>query len=211
MPSPRAVIFDFDGTLADSREVVLAQYNRIAPRLRVRPVQRSELEQLQRLPPNEALRAYGVAWWKLPLLVFAVRRALREEVLRIELCQGVREVLDELRAEGARCSVLSTNATDNIERFAAHHRLPRFSAIRGGVSMFGKARALDRFVREQGIERERAVYVGDEVRDVEAAHSVGVRCIAVTWGFSHRDALASKEPWRLVDTARELADVIRDS
>lgn len=206
-PSP-AVIFDFDGTIADSREVVLAQYNKMAPRLRVRPVQRSELEQLQRLPPKEALRAYGVAWWKLPLLVFAVRRGLREEVLRIAVCEGVRDVLDALSAKGVRCSVLSTNSTDNIERFAKHHRLPAFSAVRGGVSMFGKARALDRFVREQRLDKDRVVYVGDEVRDVEAASSIGVCCVAVSWGFSHRDALAAKRPWRLVDTASELASAI---
>lgn len=210
MSSSRAVIFDFDGTIADSREVVLAQYNKIAPRLRVRPVQRAELERLQRLAPKEALREYGVAWWKLPLLVYAVRRALREEVLRIDLCAGMRGVLDELSARRVRCSVLSTNSTENIARFSKHHGLPGFSAIRGGVSMFGKARALDRFIREQGLDRERVVYVGDEVRDVEAANSVGVKCVAVGWGFSHRDSLAQRNPWRLVETANDLAAAVSE-
>lgn len=208
--NPRtAVIFDFDGTLADSREVVLAAYNAIAPRLRVRPVKRDELTRLQSLPPREALREYSVSWWKLPLLVHAVRRALRDEVLRIEPCAGVGALLRSLAARGVRCSVLSTNATSNIERFADHHGFPSFSAVRGGVSMFGKARALERFVRAQGLDPARAIYVGDEVRDVEAARAAGVRCVAVSWGFSSRSALAASAPWRLVDAVDELEHALR--
>jgi len=210
MSTGPSVIFDFDGTIADSREVVLAEYNAIAPRLRTRRIERHELERLQRLPPKEALNEYGIPWWKLPVLVYAVRRALRAQVLNIELCPGMRGVLEGLRDRGVRCSVLSTNSTDNIARFSAHHKLPGFSAIRGDVSMFGKARALDRFVRAQGLDRERVVYVGDEVRDVEAANSIGVKCVAVAWGFSHRDALAQRNPWRLVETASELAAAVHD-
>lgn len=203
-----AVIFDFDGTLADSREVVLAAYNEIAPRLRVRPVLREELTRLQSLPPREALREYAVSWWKLPLLVHAVRRALRDEVLRISPCEGVGPLLRALSSRGVRCSVLSTNATSNIERFAEHHGFPRFEAVRGGVSMFGKARALERFVRAQRLDPARVLYVGDEVRDVEAARAAGVRCVAVSWGFSSRSALASRAPWRLVDSIAELDDAL---
>lgn len=204
MSASRSVIFDFDGTIADSREVLLAQYNQIAPRLRVRPVQRADLERLQRLAPKDAMREYDVAWWKVPLLVYAIRRALRDQIACIDLCRGMREVLAELSAQNVRCSVLSTNSTENIARFSKHHGLPRFSAICGNVSMFGKARALERFIREQGLDRKHVVYVGDEVRDVEAANRIGVRCVAVTWGFSHRDSLAQRHPWRLVTTADEL-------
>jgi beta-phosphoglucomutase-like phosphatase (HAD superfamily) len=45
--SPTIAIFDFDGTIADSRDFVLAQYNRLAPRFRVKPVVREELPRLR--------------------------------------------------------------------------------------------------------------------------------------------------------------------
>jgi len=52
-------------------------------------------------------------------------------------------------------------------------------------------------------------YVGDEVRDVEAAREVGVTSIAVSWGYAERAALTALEPSYLVNEPLELEVLFR--
>lgn len=206
-PTPVA-IFDFDGTLADSLDLALDAYNRVAPRLRAKPIDRADLPRLRALPPREAMAEYDVSPWKLPLLVAGVRSAMRAHVDRLEPFAGVGEALRALVRAGCRCSVLSTNSTENITRFLARHDLARFEHVAGGVGMFGKARALDRLMRRAGYERARVFYVGDEARDVEAASAAGVRSVAVSWGYAGRDALAACAPTHLVDRPEDLVGLL---
>jgi phosphoglycolate phosphatase-like HAD superfamily hydrolase len=202
------VLFDFDGTIADSFELVLAQYNQLAPLFRARAVDRAELPRLRKLAVPEIMREHRVTYWKLPFLVWSMRRRLHAHVAEVSPCAGVVEALRTLRAAGVRSSVLSTNSSANIRRFVERHELDVFDDIAGGVSMFGKARALRRWVARAGVPKERVVYVGDEERDVEAAHAAGIRSVAVTWGYADPGQLAARRPTHLVESPAQLVSLL---
>jgi phosphoglycolate phosphatase len=53
------------------------------------------------------------------------------------------------------------------------------------------------------------IYVGDEIRDIIAAHKCGIRIISVSWGFHTVDLLASKNPDYLVDNPRQIVQLMR--
>ena len=63
-----------------------------------------------------------------------------------------------------------------------------------GASLFVKSRTIKRFLRKSGIPNENFVYVGDEVRDIEACRDAGVKIIAVTWGWDPHDAIKNNSP-----------------
>ncbi len=206
--SPTIAIFDFDGTIADSLDFVLAQYNQLAPRFRVKPVVREELPRLRALPASAILKEHGVSFWKLPLLVATIRKTMRAHVEAIEPHEGIIEALRALAERGVRCSVLSTNSTENIQRFLAKHELRMFEHVAGGVGMSGKARALTRLMARAGVAAKDVVYIGDEVRDVEAATKAGVRSIAVSWGYTARDALVAHAPTHVADAPGDLVTLL---
>lgn len=210
-PPVEHVIFDFDGTLADTFDHVFDLYNRTAAWLRLRRVSRDEVGHLRTLRPVETMRALSVPVWKVPILAWSVRRGLRARMREMSPFPGIDAALSGLRARGVRCSVLSTNSRDNIERFVTHHGLAYFHALAGGSSVFGKAGHLRRFLAEHGLDASRTVYVGDEVRDIEAARAVGLRCVSVTWGFSHRDALVAASPDLVVDSPEALLAALTDN
>jgi phosphoglycolate phosphatase len=197
-------IFDFDGTIADSMELALAEYNRLAPRFRTKSVDRNDLARLRTMKARAAMREHGVSFWKLPFLVSSMRAAMHEHVHGLKPIEGVAEVLRALAASGCRCSILSTNSSANIARFLSQHQLELFEHVLGGSSLFGKARALKRLIRRAQLDASRVYYIGDEARDVDAATAAGVRSIAVSWGYADRAALASHSPTHIADQPVDL-------
>lgn len=201
-------IFDFDGTLADSLDIVIDEYNRIAPRFRVKPVDRQDLPRLRALRGHAALREHNVSFWKLPFLVHSMRKALHERVGDLAPFAGIPDALRALERAGCKCSILSTNSAANIQRFLRANDLQMFEHLSGGASMFGKASALKKLMQKAKLDKHRVYYVGDEVRDIAAAKAAGVRSIAVSWGYARRDALAALSPDHIVDTPTQLVQLL---
>jgi phosphoglycolate phosphatase len=208
LPNRPIAIFDFDGTIADSLTLAIEQYNLIAPRFRTRPIDVAELPRLRRLGAAAAMREHGISLWKVPLLVRSMRKALHAHLDAISPAPGVVDAIRALHGAAVPCSVLSTNTNASITRFMERHDALLFEHVAGGASMFGKARALRRLLRRARLAPERVYYIGDEVRDVEAARGAGIRSIAVSWGYADRQALLESGPTHLVDHAGELLQLL---
>ena len=197
-------IFDFDGTLADSMPHVVPLYNSIAERFGVPQVSAEDVARLRSMSPTQALDAFGIPLWKVPSIMTAVRQGLRSRMDRLEPFDGIRDALAALRRSGANCLLLTSNSRENVEAFLTRHGLDVFARLSCGTSLFGKGPRLRRLLRESALRVENVAYVGDETRDVEAAKSVGMRSIAVTWGYAARESLLRAAPDLVVDHPREL-------
>jgi phosphoglycolate phosphatase len=197
----RLVVFDFDGTLADSLSETIAVYNDEADTA-------PDLPRLRAMRPWDVLRALHIPMWKVPLILAAVRRGMRDRIERVEPFAGVGAAVSGLRQAGARCAILSSNGRGNVERFLARHAMDEFEWVQCGASAFGKASRLRSLLKSLKPLPAASCYVGDEVRDVVAAEEVGLRSVAVTWGYSSRSALEAARPDLLVDTPEQLAAVL---
>ena len=204
----KVVLFDFDGTLADSFRAALQIGNRLAPEYGYRPVQPGEIEQLRRLPYRDVAAHIGLAWHKIPRVATRVRSELAAKLEEVQPIKGLREVLRELRARNFRLGILSSNTRDNIKRFLDAHELDEFDFITTSSSVWGKERRLKALLKSQRLSTTEVVYVGDEVRDIEATKALAVRVIAVAWGYTAREFLAAHEPDHLIDRPEELLQIL---
>lgn len=203
-----AVIFDFDGTLADSLADVVAVYNQLAPGLGLRAVSAVDVDRLRGMSPQEALETFQIPLWKVPQVLMHVRTALRGCVHRLKPFPGMVEAVSALHGADYRCGILSSNSSDNIREFLRRHRMEDFALVCTASNVFGKAKPLRKLVRRAHWPAADVFYVGDEVRDVRAAREAGVRSVAVTWGYSARRTLADEHPEFLVDTPEELVEML---
>lgn len=200
------IIFDFDGTIANTFDYTVDFLSREGG-MELNKDQRAALHGLSMF---RIARKMGLPWHRLPGLFFKGRREMSPAMKNIEPFDGMLDVLRELRSKRHKLFILSTNTTRNINKFLNRHGLERyFVHVYGGVGMFGKAPALRRLLREQHIETRRAVYIGDETRDVMAAKSLGVRVIAVTWGFAREADLKADGPDGLAAKPRDLPRLIQ--
>jgi phosphoglycolate phosphatase len=201
------VLWDFDGTLADTLGSVLEIFNELAPGFDLAPI--TDVQAIRDTMPLQFLRAHRIPLWKLPALRLALIARQKEEMSSIRLYPGMPEVLSGLGREGCRMGIVSSNSEENIRScLRANAAEACFEFVVGYPRLFGKQRVLRRIVRKSGLARRDVLYVGDEVRDIAAARSAGIDVAAVTWGINTPSLLARHSPSRLIDRPEQLLDLL---
>lgn len=207
MFSMKAVIFDFDGTIADSLLGVLAVYEELHNH-RI-PRTSDEVEGFRNKSIFQIGRDIQVPFYKLVWLAMVGRRKFRKYLSKVELYHGMRAMLEQLHTSGKKLYILSTNRSETIREFLRVHQLTEYiNEVYGKAYIFNKTPRLKKLLQAQNLKADEAVYVGDELLDVFSAKRAGVRSIAVSWGYNSRDALEMAHPYKLVDTTDELVAAI---
>jgi phosphoglycolate phosphatase len=201
------VLWDFDGTLADTFACMVTAYNALAAQRGLRPL--DDPDAARGLSPLAFLRSLGIPLVNLPSVVSAVLASVRQDMAGIRLFAGIGETLEALKRAGCRMSVLSSNAPENIQTcLQANGVAAYFEAIHGYRRVWGKGEGIRRFLKRRAAASDRAVYVGDEVRDIVAARKAGVTMAAVTWGYNTRQILADHHPDYLIETPAQLVTLL---
>ncbi|MBK5965018.1 haloacid dehalogenase [Thiocystis minor] len=205
------VCFDFDGTLVDSVDAAFHAFQQVGPQFGCAPLTRERLDELRGLHVREVIRALGVPLHRVPRLASRMRAAMREELLETPPIEGIAGVLEELSRRGFRLGMLSSNAKSSVNDYCERYGLDAFDFIVAGTGLFGKANALRVLLRRQGIQPTDLLYVGDELRDLEAARAVGVRFAAVGWGYTSLERLAAAGPDVLLQRPGDLLERLVES
>lgn len=205
----KSIIFDFDGTIADSFDLVLTISNRLAAEFGYPRVQPEEVKRLKNLSSREIVRQSGVSMFQLPFLLQRLRRELQQEIGTLKLIPGMREVLLALKQRGHPLGIVTSNSQENVMTFLKAQDLHDvFDFVSSGLTLFGKGRVIRQAIRRNHLDEGNAIYVGDETRDIEAAKRIRIRVISVTWGYSSREVLASQQPDFLAEHPEELVKII---
>ncbi len=199
------LIFDFDGTLAKSLDTIVAITNRLALEFGYSPISPEQLHEFRHLSSQDIIQRSGVAWYKLPFLIRRLRRELNNEIHRLELVTGIQEILILLKEKGYRLGIITSNAQENVKLCLEYHQLDcLFEFIESEFNIFGKSRAIRRVIYKYQFLPSEVVYVGDEVRDIEAAQKIPIKVMAVAWGFQSKEILAQFHPEFLIEEPQEL-------
>jgi len=200
----RTIIFDFDGTIADTMEEGLTIFNKIAPEYGIRQIAREELMELRHLTINQLIDHLQIPKTKVPIFIARGTMMMRGSVARLPLIAGMREMLLSMRPQVDRFGILTSNAVANVELFLESHGIRElFDFISSTSKLTGKSRYLKSIRRQYSLKLGEMLYVGDELRDLKAAKKAGVPFAGVTWGFNSREALAKEDPELLIDNPDE--------
>jgi N-acetyl-D-muramate 6-phosphate phosphatase len=193
MPS-RAVLFDFDGTLADTAPDLAAAVNRML------------VEQGHEPLPIERLRPFASAGARgLVHAAFGIKpddaeyAALRETFLEYygeRVCEhtrlfpGIGELLEALRAREIRWGIVTNKATRFTEQIVSKLRLDPDCVACGDTTAHLKPHpaSLLHAAEQLRLAPGSCCYLGDDLRDMKAAQAAGMRPIAVEWGYHHPDS-----------------------
>lgn len=201
----KLVIFDFDGTLADSFPWMLSVVNEVADRYNFKRLDPAAIEELRGVDAAAVIAHTGVPRWKLPLIFNDVRKMMARDISTIPLFDGVPAMLHRLAEAGIKIGILSSNSRPNIVRVLGPSTAALVSYYECGASIFGKQAKLRKLLKQSGVRPHEALCVGDEIRDIVAAHAENVPFGAVTWGYARIDALQAHQPAEVFSSVKDMA------
>ncbi len=190
----KLIIFDFDGTLADSFPFFVSTLDRLAERHGFKRVGSAELETLRGYDFRQLMKHIGLPLWKLPMVTKDFNGLMAREIARISLFEGAGDLLRALSERGITLALVSSNAYENVRRVLGDENGDMIRYYECGASIFGKPAKLKKVLRKSGIPAGEAMCIGDEIRDLEAARKVHVPFGAVAWGYARIDALKERGP-----------------
>jgi HAD superfamily hydrolase (TIGR01549 family) len=203
------IIFDFDGTIADTLDSVVKIVNNNAEYFGYKQVSKEDIPYLQGKKPKEILSHLGISIFKLPLWIKKIHSEINKEVSYLVPIVSISPLLSELyHDENFHLGILTSNTQENVKQFLYKNELNFFDFIRTGKSVFGKSHMINKIIKQRQVSKSEVFYVCDEVRDIEAARKSGIKSIALTWGYNTKDALQKENPDFLINTPDELRKII---
>jgi phosphoglycolate phosphatase len=140
------------------------------------------------------MRELELPLWKVPAVLADFRNVMQQRIDEIRPFSDMLEVLSQMLQAGVRLALATSNSRANVKAVLGEPLISRFVALECDSTVFGKARRLRRILKATRTDQAEAIYIGDEIRDAEAAAKVGVAFGAVAWGYTHLDALLKMNP-----------------
>lgn len=203
----RLLIWDFDGTLVDSLEVALEVYCKLQASFDLPPI--DDPEAVRDLSLTQFLGRFQIPVRRVPFLFTAFLREFRSRLDSVKIHDGIGDVLQGLHAEGVRHAVISSNSKANIQQCLKTHQLDGlFDFVIGTSRVHGKQRRIAKALKSVSQSAKNVLYVGDEVRDVEACRQIPLDVVAVEWGLNSAKALQESQPTYQVSQPHQLWDIV---
>lgn len=201
------IIFDFDGTLADSMPVIVS----IAEEMLGIDITDKDIQRYRNMTAKQILKEARVPLYRVPALLVKGKAIMAGRVDSVPVFDGLEEVVKKL-AEDHVMYVVSSNGIGIITAFLKRHKINKyFTRVYGNVGLFSKAQAIRKVTKREGFNVGDAIYIGDEVRDIEAARKIGMPIISVTWGYNGEQILKKYKPDHLVTKPTQIVGVIQNA
>jgi phosphoglycolate phosphatase len=203
------LIFDFDGTLADTFPAIIDVAYRLSPRTRRLPP--DAIDELRRLPLLTAMRRLGIPIQHMPLLILLLRKRLTSRMAGVPAYEGIADMLKALKGANHQLFVLTSNYKENVLIFLNHNKLKKYITDIETVyyaNTWSKTRALKRLIKLHSLKPEDSYHVGNEALDVRSADRVDMRSVAVTWGGYDDQALKATKPFAIIDKPKDLVRLL---
>jgi phosphoglycolate phosphatase-like HAD superfamily hydrolase len=204
---PNTIVFDFDGTIADTLNFQIDLYNTLAKKEGFMQINSDNLDLVKSKGMREVVKMAKIPMYKFPGMINQLRNQLARKINQAPLVGGIEEMLFALK-KNYQLGILTSNRKDIVEGYLKDKKLDVFDFVYSALNMFGKDKVIKKMLKEQDLRAEEVLYIGDEVRDIEACQKCGLPIVAVSWGFNNRQALEDHGPDYLIDRPAELLEIL---
>ncbi len=204
------IIFDFDGTVNNTAPGIYATFTAVLARF---GVDASNIDLSRHIGPplsdsytqlvgsercDEAIELHKK--------IFAETQAYRNSFLY----DGITDVLDKLTKAGYILSLASSKYQPHAEESLVYHNIGQyFRYVYGQTESRGfKSEVLRQLIEDNKWDRSLCLMIGDTLHDVDGAHANGIDVVAVTYGFGKREELEQARPIALVDSPKEIEELL---
>jgi len=201
------LIFDFDGTLADTLAFTVNAALEINRKLDLLSDEKIDFEKFRSTDTVEFFKDLEISNIKLLFFIYKYQKKLTKEIDKVKVFENLPEVLNQLKKSGVGLGIATSNSTKNVKKFLENNNLDMFNFTYSSIDYFHKNKILERAIKKYGMEKENVIYVGDEIRDIKAAKEAGIKIASVTWGYNFENVLNKYKPDFIINKPEELLNL----
>ncbi|MCX7881474.1 MAG: HAD hydrolase-like protein [Patescibacteria group bacterium] len=208
----KALIFDFDGTIADTLSFTFTRIIEIAKKYRLKNKQEEIIEKISHLTPSQLIKEFNISWLKIPLIIWEIKKAQKDlyfYIDKIKIFPFLKKTLKQLKKQGYFLYIYSSNIKKNIEHFLEKEKMnDLFKKIYTGSNLLGKDKDLIAILKKEKLKKDEVLYVADEIRDVLACKKIGIKMIGVSWGLAGNKGLKKHKVDLFVKNSKEIIKIL---
>ena len=207
----KTIIFDFDGTLVESGQVVFDLFNSFADKYKYTRMPQEQSDYIRTITFKERFKKFNVPLFKIPMLTIDIVRKYKEMIPDLEAIGDIKHVLHELKKAGFKLILISANSKENIRKFLELNDMDYFEEILTSHRFFGRHVTLNNYMKKTKTPSKEIIFVGDEHRDIVACKKSNIKIISVTWGYDFEVLLNEANPDFIVRKPKEILNVIQEA
>jgi len=129
---------------------------------------------------------------------------MANDIDKIPLFVGVHEMLTSLASRDVSLAIVTSNSLANVRRILGPENDAIVQQFVCGAPLLGKRAKLRRVLRHSGFRSIEAIVIGDEIRDLRAAHAEKIAFGGVCWGLNTMESLESYGPEEIFASMEEI-------
>ena len=197
------ILFDFDGTIADTISAGLEIINSHAEKYGYKRLDGDIKTHFSAL---QLVKLAEIKFWKLPYLIYQLKKKLSEKYDELQVLTEAPDLIKKLNAAGYELGILTSNSFKTVKAFLKKYELDSyFSFLKTDVSLFGKKKAL---AKAKKVINKKIVYIGDELRDIEACRKNNIPIVSIPWGLNSFEALEEHNPGLVAKSGDEAYNLL---
>lgn len=192
-------------------KLLIKLFNEVAGNYNLPNINPNDVDVLRNMSAKELFSKLKLPPIKVLKLVIEIQSKLKRNISEIQAFEGITDMFKELKIKDVKIGIVTSNTEENVRLFLNKNLITEVDFVHGEKNLFGKGRVIKKLIKRWKLLSDEVLYVGDEVRDIEAARYAGVKTVAVTWGFNSEIRLRQANPDIIVGYPKEIYDQIQTS
>ena len=202
------IIFDFNGTLIDDCELCLKILNLLTKEYNLKEVSMEEYKEIFTFPVYLYYKDLGFDTSKESFAIIASKfhkyyNSLSDK--EVKLFDDVIEVLETL-GKNANLICLSASLQETLNKQLSFYKIDKYFKYIVGLDNSlanSKEQVAIEFMKNKNLNKNKTLFVGDSIHDLEVANAIGVDCVLVATGHTSKERL-EKTNCKVINNLKEL-------
>lgn len=209
-----AVFFDFDGTIADTGVGIFNSVSYAIAAMGFPPLPDDRLRTFIGPPVFDSFRReLGMNEEEAAKAVEKYRERYSESgIFQLDVYDGIEKLIKELKNSGIKVAIASSKPEKFVKRLIDYLKIGNLidfiAAPESDKAPDKKTVLVERAVKHFGVEKSRALMIGDRYFDIDGANGAGVESIGVTFGYGSREELEKAGSTYLADNSEDIRKII---
>ncbi|MBN1377474.1 HAD family hydrolase [Candidatus Woesearchaeota archaeon] len=195
------IIFDYDGVIADSFDVVLEIFNSICEKYGINKQEKHELREMYKQNFFESMKQKGMKEENMNEFDRDYKKTAKIKEHKIILFDGIKEIINKL-SEKYNLFIVTSNFKKIVKNDLKRFNINVIKDVIGGDEEQSKTKKI-KSIKEK-YKNSKTYFITDTIGDIKESKKADVFTIAVSWGYHNKEMLKKENPDFIVNSPEEL-------